>query len=277
MTYRPASLARCTAALILGAAVAMPASAQQLPAGPPSKLRDLTTDRPDTTESPFTVDAGHFQFETTLFGYAISPADPAGVRERSFEFGTTDIRIGLTRSIEFNVIVRPFGITAPGGGAPRSNGIGEIDLRAKWNLKGNDGGPLAVGILPYVSIPTDRNNGVSSRYAAFGVLIPVSIELGGPFSLGLNAGANARREDGDARYRAYGVATASLAVEWSDRIGSYFEFAGEAGGGRPASISLNTGLTWKANDNLQFDAGTQFGVNGDTPRFGPFVGVSFRL
>src|SRR5690606_6853586 len=36
---------------------------------PDRLLRDLTTDRPDMTESPFTVDAGRVQTETNLFGY----------------------------------------------------------------------------------------------------------------------------------------------------------------------------------------------------------------
>ena len=31
------------------------------------QLRSFETDRPDATESPYTVDAGHFQFETDLF------------------------------------------------------------------------------------------------------------------------------------------------------------------------------------------------------------------
>jgi hypothetical protein len=39
---------------------------------PDRLLRDLTTDRPDVTESPFTVDAGRIQAETNLFGYARS-------------------------------------------------------------------------------------------------------------------------------------------------------------------------------------------------------------
>lgn len=41
-------------------------------------LRDLTTDRPDTTESPFTIDAGHVQIETNLFGYSRSRGDARG-------------------------------------------------------------------------------------------------------------------------------------------------------------------------------------------------------
>ena len=37
---------------------------------PESQLRELTTDRPDTTESAFTVDAGHVQIESTIFSFA---------------------------------------------------------------------------------------------------------------------------------------------------------------------------------------------------------------
>ena len=33
---------------------------------PRDRLREMSTDRPDKTESPFTVDAGHFQIETLV-------------------------------------------------------------------------------------------------------------------------------------------------------------------------------------------------------------------
>ena len=33
---------------------------------PKEKMRDFVTDRPDRTESPISVDAGHFQIETDL-------------------------------------------------------------------------------------------------------------------------------------------------------------------------------------------------------------------
>ena len=32
-------------------------------------MRDMDTDRPDVTESPFTVDAGHIQLETDLLKF----------------------------------------------------------------------------------------------------------------------------------------------------------------------------------------------------------------
>lgn len=256
------------------------AQAQHLPAAfVPARplLREMTTDRPDTTESPFTTNAGHVQFETTIFGYSRSPRDAGGANAEAFEFATTNARIGLTNALELNLVVHPYGVAEPGGGAVRRQGIGAVDVRAKLNLLGNDGGRVALALLPYVSIPTDRNDGVSPRYAEYGLLVPLALDLGGRFGLGLNAGVNARRDDPVEPYRVYGVATASLALSWNDRLGSYHEVAVEAGGNRPASISLNTGITWLVRDNLQLDVGTQFGVNGDAPLFGPFIGFSLRL
>lgn len=268
------------AALLVSAAPLGVASAQQpKPAPTPgsSSLRDLTTDRPDTTESPFTIDAGHVQVETTIFGYSRTQGDANGNHAESFEFATTNLRIGLTSAFELNVVVHPFGISAPGGGVARQQGIGAIDGRAKLNLIGNDGSKVALALLPYVSIPTDRSNGVSPRYAEFGLLVPLAFDLGGRFGLGLNAGINARRDGPADPYRVYGVATASLAMSWNDRLGSYYEVAVEAGGNQPAATSLNTGITWLAGDNLQLDAGTQFGVSGDAAQVGPFIGFSLRF
>jgi hypothetical protein len=61
---------------------------------PDRLLRDMTTDRPDTTESPFTVDAGHMQVETNLFAYARSRPDADGTVTDSYEFATSNVRMG---------------------------------------------------------------------------------------------------------------------------------------------------------------------------------------
>ena len=64
--------------MVVGAALVLsvaPITAAAQAAMPRDQLRDLTTDRPDTTESPFTIDPGHVQIETTLFGYARAPRD----------------------------------------------------------------------------------------------------------------------------------------------------------------------------------------------------------
>ncbi len=270
------STAPAVAQSLPSAAPMPPSAVQSLPSAAPT-LRELTTDRPDTTESPFTINAGHLQIETTLFGYARSPRDNAGNRAESVEVGTTNFRLGLTDRLEVNLVVRPYGLVAPGGGARQRSGVGAVDLRAKYNLWGDDGGRTALAILPYLSIPTDRSTGLSPPDIDYGVLVPLSIDLGGRLGLGLNAGLNVRRPDSGLPYRVSVPLTASFAVAWSDRIGGYYEIASEVAGGEAAAVSLNTGITWLATKSLQLDTGIGFGVAGSADRIAPFMGISARF
>ena len=109
---------------------------------PDRLLREMTTDRPDITESPFTVDAGHVQFETTLVGYTRSAPDQERTVTDEFEFATTNMRIGITNSAEIDLVWQPYGTVRIRQADPLrifdQSGIGRLNLRAKVNLWGND-------------------------------------------------------------------------------------------------------------------------------------------
>src|SRR5688572_30011950 len=61
---------------------------------PDHLLRDLSTDRPDKTESPYTVDAGRIQIETDLVAYTHDRQD--GITTRAFDVLPFNLKIGLT-------------------------------------------------------------------------------------------------------------------------------------------------------------------------------------
>ena len=63
---------------------------------PSQCLREFDPDRPDVTDSPFTVDAGHIQFESGLFSYSLSRPDRQGVVTEEFDILDTNIRLGIT-------------------------------------------------------------------------------------------------------------------------------------------------------------------------------------
>src|SRR6476619_8611242 len=63
---------------------------------PADCMREFDPDRPDITDSPFTVDAGHIQFETGLFSYALSRPDEQGIVTEEFDIADTDNRLGVT-------------------------------------------------------------------------------------------------------------------------------------------------------------------------------------
>jgi hypothetical protein len=182
---------------------------------PDSQLRDMTTDRPDVTESPFTVDAGHVQVETNAFAYSRSRPDIDDVVSDTYEFATTNIRIGLTNNTEINFVWQPYGIARSrqaGVAAVRDSGVGGVDIRGKINLWGNDtfektGSALA--LLPFVSLPTDEGNGVSPDFIEVGLILPLALALPNNFGLGINDGAVWVKESDSSGYHAEYFATAS--------------------------------------------------------------------
>ncbi len=253
---------------------------------PDRLLRDLTTDRPDATETPFTVDAGRVQTETNLFGYARSRPDADGTVTNGYEFATTNIRVGLTHNAEFNVVVVPHVILQNRSPDPllatRQSGIGGVYLRGKLNLWGNDTfdkpGATALGLLPFLVIPTDRHNGISPEAVEGGVIVPFAVKLSEKFALGINAGVHVLRSDDKPAYHAEYIATASLSYEWTEALSTYYEIAARFNTGNPLGdiAMLATGFTYKLSKNLQFDGGIRFGVTNAADRIAPFVGVSAR-
>src|SRR6185503_17207112 len=66
-------------------------------ATPAEYLRALDTDGPGSTESPYTVDAGHFQVEMTLVSYTSDRESFDGVTQRfeAWAIAPMTLKIGL--------------------------------------------------------------------------------------------------------------------------------------------------------------------------------------
>jgi len=254
---------------------------------PENLLRELTTDRPDMTESPFTVDAGHVQLETHIFGHLRSQPDHDGTITKFYELGETDIRIGLTNRMEFNLLVAPYGIVhtrrSDAVMATRVSGSGGIDLRMKINLWGNDtfekSGATALGLLPFVTLPTDRDNGISPSGIEGGFILPFAVKLTDKWSLGTNAGFNIVRNDDKPGTHTEWVTSASLCYEWTDAFNTYYEAAGRFGTRDPrGEIGLmGMGFIYKLRRDLQLDGGVNFGITKAADRINPFIGISARF
>jgi hypothetical protein len=254
---------------------------------PDHLLRDLTTDRPDVTETPFTVDAGHIQLESTLFGYSRSGRDDSGAIVEAWELAVTNVRIGLTNDIEAGFVWQPYGVVRTKRPDPldslRQSGIGGLELRGKINLWGNDTygkpGSTALALMPFLTLPTDRHNGVGPEFVDGGLVVPFAIKLTDKFGLGINAGVVRIRPDAAAGYHTEFTVSTSLAYEWSETVGTYYEVAARLGTDdeRGDPVLLGTGLTYRLSKNVQFDMGVNFGITPAADRINPFVGLTTRF
>jgi hypothetical protein len=254
---------------------------------PDRLLRDLTSDRPDVTESPFTVDAGHIQIESNLFGYWRSRPDEEGTVTDAYEVARTNLRVGLTSSLELSLVWQPYGVVVahPRSPAPSVTqaGIGEVNVRLKYNVWGNDTfekpGATALALLPILVLPTDRDNGISPEHVQGALVVPFGVKLTDKFALTLNGGIAFVRQGEMTSHDAEYLASASLSYEWSDKLGTYYEVGGVLDREDPmGDIALvGTGFTYKINKNLQLDGGVNFGLTRASDRVNPFIGLSARF
>ena len=134
----------------------------------PSKcMREFEPDRPDLTNNPFTVDAGHVQFESDLFNYSLSRPDEQGTITEKFLFGSTNIRVGITNNTELQFLLQPINAVRTRFKKPAMTtwdaGPDVLEITGKYNFYGNDTfekpGATALGIIPFIDIPTVHNCG----------------------------------------------------------------------------------------------------------------------
>lgn len=233
---------------------------------PADKMRDLATDRPDLTEGPFTVDAGHLQLEMDAVvgsyeGSAVG-VDVVGL----------NARVGLTDAVDLHLILPSIGTVSDRDAVTPS--FGDLLLRLKWNLFGNAEGDIAVALLPYLVVPSDV-------VVTGGVIVPVNFNL--PWELGLGSMVQLELVRGGDDHEALDglvVVSASLARGIVGGVGAYVEGLAQTQlvGGN-GELWASTGTTWQATADLQFDLGARarvLSVAGDPARVEGFVGAAFR-
>jgi Putative MetA-pathway of phenol degradation len=263
-----------TAPLLFAAALLadLPAQAQTVaPAAEPA-LRDLCADRPGKATPPCILDAGHTQIETGL-------ADAVFLRghETVTALGASEVRFGLTSNVEAEVAWAPV-IVDHQRGASNVTGVGDLTLgfRRALTTPGADG--PAVSIQAFVNAPT-ATHGLGAGGWTGGARLPVSAPLSKTLSLGLTPEVDVvRNASGGGTHLAASTAVslgrsfgkASLGVEvWGavddDPSGRTYQ----------ASADLTAALA--VGDNVQLDAGANFGLNRNTPDAEVYVGISHRF
>ena len=133
--------------------------------------------------------------------------------------------------------------------------------------------------MPYLTLPTDADNGISPGHVEGGIIVPLALELPHGFGLGLNGGATWTRSEITDAYQTEFLVSAALSYEWTQALGAYYEVAAvfDTEDARGDIVVVGTGITYALTDNLQLDAGVNLGVTAAADRFNPFVGVSSRF
>jgi Putative MetA-pathway of phenol degradation len=242
---------------------------------PKELRRPLSADRPDATESPFTVDAGAVQLEMSFLEYATSRSGDG--HTDVWVASPINLKVGLTNSTDLQFLFDPYIAQRESTGTD-TDGIGNFGLRLKANLFGNDSGSTAVAILPFIIFPTG-DQGVASDHLEGGIVVPFAVELEGGWGLGMQVEFDFQRNAADTGYDTIFAHTAVLGHDITNEIAGYIEYIGVVAidTGDDYSPSLSGGLTYALSPDLQFDLGAVVGLDhGDTEDLGLFTGVTIR-
>jgi hypothetical protein len=242
----------------------------------------MTTDGPGATDSPYTVDAGHFQIELAFVNYVSDRNSTAGVTKRveTWNIAPLTLKVGLLNQADAQLVLEPYNVVAQRsmGRWVSRRGFGDTTLRIKLNCWGNDRGRTALALMPYVKFPTS-DKGLGNDHIEGGLIVPLAVDLPADFYLGLSGSiAKVRHADESLHHTEY---TASIVLSRPLFAGfeGYVEnlnvLSTESGVGR--ITTFNTGLLYWLTDDLQLNAGVNIGLTSRAGDWNPFVGLAWRF
>jgi hypothetical protein len=245
---------------------------------PDADLRSFNTDRPPKANSPYTVDAGHFQYETDIavFGYG----DTDGIKTRDWTVFDPTIKLGLTNTIDAELQIIPYEsvATRSAAGTVTVSGFGDTYARLKINVLGDDHGAVAVALLPYVKVPTAQS-GLGNGRIEGGVILPISVSAPGGFTVIVMPEGDYLSDIAHTGYHG----TFDFLINVSHALDKRWTFYTEAFTTqffqtryRPI-YTLDEALTCALSPNLQLDFGGNFSVNSVAPRAQLYSGLSQRF
>ena len=253
-------------------------------ATPRELMREMSTDRPDVTESPHTVDAGHFQIETDLASYTYDRHNPerVDVRVEGWSFLNLNLKAGLWHDTDLQLIlpvVNGQRITDfEAGGVQRDRGFGDVTVRLKRNLWGNDGGATALALMPFVKFPTASGE-LGNGAVEGGLIVPLGVDLSGGWTMGVMAEFYINRDESGRDYHVEFLNSITFSRKLVGELGAYVEFVSLANteSGSDWIVTGNGGFTYAVSEDLQLDAGVNIGLTRAADDVNPFIGVSWRF
>lgn len=235
--------------------------------------RPMSTDRPDRTESPYSVPAGLFQLEMDLVTFGRFEAD--GVSIDGLGVAPFNLKYGISGDIDAQLLFSPYVRTTTmiaDGPEETDDGTGPIGLRCKINLAGNDDGPVAVALLPYVLAPT--RGGEKLDNTLYGLLVPVTFPLAGDRAIGTMAGVEQFGAN-----ETFGIASITFSTPIAPGWGGFVELFSTVDGFAEADsriVTVDTGLVFAPRDDWALDAGVYYGITSDAEDWRVFIGASAR-
>jgi hypothetical protein len=249
---------------------------------PPDQMRSFSTDRPTKSNVPYTVPAGHFQYEGNLLGYSYNDTSVADTTTRSWLVANPTFKLGLLDNVDFEVSISAFNsvqsTTRSTGATSGATGIGNTVTRAKINLFGNDGGPAALAVIPYVQWPT-APQGIGNQFVQGGVIAPLALSLPYGFTTILMGELDYFKNPNDNGYYVNIPALINIGRSVLPGVTTYAELYADwpTNSQVPAVYTVDFALAWSPRPNFQLDIGINIGLVPAATPYQIYAGIAQRF
>ncbi len=246
---------------------------------PESRMREMETDRPDKTESPITVDAGHYQLEMDLATCTLDRSEHE--RVTAWGIAPVNLKIGVLNNLDLQLVIETYRTETTEnrdtGLSERASGFGDVALRAKLNLWGNESGRTAFAVMPFLKLPTashDLGNGAVEG----GVILPLLFRLPADCELATQLEIDHARDGDGSGYHQEVVNAVTFSHDFTKRLAGYVELFSAISNERHSGwvATFDCGVTYRLSPNVQLDTGVNIGLTDAADDVNPFVGLSLR-
>jgi len=252
---------------------------------PTDKMRAFSTDRPTKSNVPYTVDAGHFQYEGDLFIYGYNNTSTPDANITAWTVGNPTFKLGLLNNLDFEVNLSFYNsvrATQVSTGASASvQSIGNTFTRFKWNLFGNDGNGPALALIPYAKWPTAPSppQGIGNGYIEGGLIAPLAIPLPAGFTMILMGEMDIVKNAFNSYYRVNIPALININRPIFENVTAYAEiYANWSTDPRAANIyTADFAIAWQPKPNFQLDVGVNVGLNSAAIPYQIYAGIAQRF
>jgi hypothetical protein len=249
---------------------------------PVDKMRGFSTDRPTKSNVPYTVDAGHFQYEGDIFIYSHDNTSTPDTSFTTWVIGNPTFKLGLLNNVDFEVNFSAYNniqaMTRSTGVAAGVGGFGDTFTRFKWNLFGNEGGGPAFALIPYAKWPT-APQGIGNRFVEGGLIAPLAVPLPGGFTTILMGEMDILKNPNDAGHHVNFPALINLNRQIVPNLTGYAEiYANWSTSPDVRDIyTLDFALAWTPKPNFQLDIGINIGLVSAAIPYQIYMGIAQRF
>jgi hypothetical protein len=239
--------------------------------------KPICPDRPGRGTSACTLDEGHAQIELGLFDDSFQHR--SGVTTDTDNVGSVLAKWGVSDrvDVEAGMALYQEQRVHAAAGTMTMGGVGDLFLHAKFNPLTTDG-PFALVLAPFLKLPT-ASGGLGNGAVEGGLVLPMSYNLGGNWSLSmtpeadiqrnaLGGGTHANLVDVVGLGRSFGPFSLGAEI-WS---GQNLDPAGTV-----SQYSFDLDAAWLTDNDTQLDGGINFGLNRATPDVEIYFGISRRF